>query len=101
MKVELTTVLYLVDRLNIANWNKLKKQLAIKYGNEFMDEWMEKVEAKKKNVEPKILEFVDYKVCPGLWFHGVAQGEDRPRQVQGVRGRLEAEAEEGGGGLGH
>ena len=97
MKVELTTVLYLVDRLNIANWNKLKKQLLFKYGTE----WMEKVEAKKKNVEPKILEFVDYKVCHGLWFHGVAQGEDRPRQVQGVRGRLEAEAEEGGGGLGH
>ena len=32
MSTELPTVLYLCDLLNIANWNKLKKQLAIKYG---------------------------------------------------------------------
>ena len=74
MKVELTTVLYLVDMMNIGNWNKLKKQLLFKYGSE----WMEKVETKKKNVEPKILEFVDYKVFPCLSFHDIAQGEDRP-----------------------
>lgn len=58
MKVELTTIVYLVDLLNIGNWNKLKKQLVLKYGNE----WIEKIQEKKKNVEPKILEFVDYKV---------------------------------------
>lgn len=58
MKVELTTIIYLVDLLNIGNWNKLKKQLVLKYGNE----WIEKIQEKKKNVEPKILEFVDYKV---------------------------------------
>ena len=43
--------------LNIGNWNKLKKQLELKYGSE----WTEKIQEKKKNVEPKILEFVDYK----------------------------------------
>ena len=36
---------------------KLKKQLELKYGSE----WTEKIQEKKKNVEPKILEFVDYK----------------------------------------
>lgn len=62
MKVELTTILYLVDKLNIANWLKLKKQLLFKYGEHFM----EKLESKKKNVDPKILEFVDFKVlCEG------------------------------------
>ena len=56
--MELTTVLYLVDKLNIANWLKLKKQLLLKYGND----WMEKVESKKKNVDAKVLEFVEFKV---------------------------------------
>ena len=61
VKVELTTVLYLVDKLNIPNWNKLKKQLLFKYGND----WMAKVEEKRKNVDAKVLEFVDYKVGLG------------------------------------
>ena len=50
--------MYLVDKLNIANWLKLKKQLLLKYGSD----WMEKVESKKKNVDAKILEFVEFKV---------------------------------------
>lgn len=50
--------MYLVDKLNIPNWIKLKKQLLFKYGNE----WMEKVEEKKKHVEPKVLEFLEFKV---------------------------------------
>lgn len=58
LKVELTTIMYLVDKLNIGGWNKLKKQLLVKYGND----WMEKVEEKKKHVDPKVLEFIDYKV---------------------------------------
>ena len=58
VKVELTTIMYLVDNLNIPNWIKLKKQLLFKYGNE----WMEKVEEKKKHVEPKVLEFLEFKV---------------------------------------
>lgn len=57
VKVELSTIIYLVGLLNIGNWNKLKKQLELKYGSE----WTEKILEKKKNVEPKILEFVDYK----------------------------------------
>ena len=61
VKTELTTVLYLVDKLNIPNWNKLKKQLLFKYGND----WMAKVEEKRKNVDAKVLEFVDYKVGLG------------------------------------
>lgn len=64
VKVELTTIMYLVDLLNIAGWNKLKKQLLVKYGND----WMAKVEEKKKNVEPKVLEFVEYKVRVPLFF---------------------------------
>lgn len=58
MKTELTTVLYLVDLLNIANWNKMKKQLAFVYGEEFMADLAEK----HKNVDEKILEFCNYKV---------------------------------------
>ena len=49
--------MYLCDLLNIANWNKLKKQLAIKYGNEFMDDLTEN----RTDVDSKILEFVNYK----------------------------------------
>lgn len=72
VKEELTTVLYLVDLLNITNWNKLKKQLLFKYG----EEWMEKVMETRKHVNEKILEFVDYKVDVGMRAYGLAEGED-------------------------
>lgn len=74
MKVELTTILYLVDKLNIANWLKLKKQLLLKYGND----WMEKVESKKKNVDAKVLEFVEFKVVVRNACDHAAEGEERP-----------------------
>ncbi len=72
VKEELTTVLYLVDMLNITNWNKLKKQLLFKYG----EDWMEKVMETRKHVNEKILEFVDYKVIDWMKLYGVAKGED-------------------------
>lgn len=74
MKVELTTILYLVDKLNIANWLKLKKQLLLKYGSD----WMEKVESKKKNVDAKVVEFVEFKVVMWNACHHAAEGEERP-----------------------
>lgn len=58
MRTELTTVLYLVDLLNIGNWNKLKKQLTYVYGEDFMSDLAEK----HKHVDEKILEFCNYKV---------------------------------------
>lgn len=72
VKVELTTVLYLVDMLNIISWNKLKKQLLFKYG----EDWMDKVMETRKHVDEKILEFVDYKVVDKIEVNKVAEGED-------------------------
>ena len=56
----------------ILNWNKLKKQLLFKYG----EDWMEKVMETRKHVNEKILEFVDYKVIDWMKLYGVAKGED-------------------------